>query len=63
MLVQAIMFKLTELSFERCVPKPSTSLSGSERACIRATTLKYLETTQLVISGMGPLMQSQSPTD
>lgn len=33
-MVQAVMLKLTDISFEKCVTKPSTSLSSSESSCI-----------------------------
>lgn len=59
-MVQAIVFKLTEISFEKCVPKPSSTLSGSEKACIQAVTTKYLETSQFVVTGMNPLLQVQN---
>jgi hypothetical protein len=58
-LVQAVMFKLTEISFQKCVLKPSNNLTGSERACIQATATKYLETSQFVINGLSPLLQEQ----
>ena len=51
-LVQAIMFKLTDLSFDMCVPKPSSSLSSSEKSCINAVATKYLESSQFVVSAM-----------
>jgi len=48
-LIQAIMFKLTEMSFDSCVTKPSSSLSSSESACISAVTGKYLETSAFIL--------------
>mmetsp|Transcript_19894 Transcript_19894/g.28487 ORF Transcript_19894/g.28487 Transcript_19894/m.28487 type:complete len:129 (-) Transcript_19894:2218-2604(-) len=48
-LVQAVVFKLTDISFEQCVPKPSTSLSYSEQSCITSVVGKYLETTDIVV--------------
>jgi import inner membrane translocase subunit TIM13 len=49
-LVQAVMFKLTDLSFETCVTKPGTSLSSSEQSCITAVVGKYLDTSELVVA-------------
>lgn len=48
-MIQAVMFKLTDVAFENCVTKPSTSLSSSEQSCISATVGKYLETTELIV--------------
>ena len=48
-MIQAIMFKLTDVSFDNCIPKPSSSLSSSEQACIAATVGKYLETTEFIV--------------
>lgn len=48
-LVQAIMFKLTETAFERCVTKPSSSLSSSETSCISAVVTKYLDASEFVV--------------
>lgn len=47
-LITAIMFKLTEVSFDTCVTKPSSSLSSSERSCISSTVGKYLETSEFI---------------
>ena len=58
-LVQAVIFKLTELSFEQCVTKPTSQLSTAERNCISAVTTKYLETSQFVVSGLGPALMNQ----
>jgi len=48
-LVQAVVFKLTDISFDQCVPKPSSSLSYSEQSCITSVVGKYLETTDIVV--------------
>ena len=47
-LIQAVMFKLTDLSFDSCVSQPGTALSSSERNCIAAVTSKYLESADLI---------------
>ena len=52
MLVQAVMFKLTEAAFQKCVEKPSSSLSSSETSCIKAVTGKYLDTSEVILSRM-----------
>ena len=51
-LVKAAMFKLTELSFDKCVKKPTSALSSSEQSCISAVVTKYLEASQMVTQGM-----------
>ena len=58
-LVQAMVFNLTQVSFEKCVKTPSSSLSSTERQCIHATTTKYMESTTHVIESLGPLFQKQ----
>ena len=50
--IQAVMFKLTETAFDSCVGKPSSSLSHSEKSCIRAVTAKYLDTSEFVVGRM-----------
>ena len=52
MLVQAVMFKLTESAFQKCVEKPSSSLSSSETSCIKAVVGKYLDTSELILTRM-----------
>jgi hypothetical protein len=52
MLVQAVMFKLTEAAFQKCVEKPSTSLSSSETNCIKAVVGKYLDASELILARM-----------
>lgn len=59
LLVQAIMFKLTDISFEQCVKKPSTSLSAIEKSCITSVSSKYLESSQFIVAGLGPLLGNQ----
>lgn len=49
LMIQAIMMKLTDMSFERCVTKPSTSISYSEQNCINSTVGKFIDTSQLVM--------------
>ncbi len=51
-LIQAVMFKLTEISFEQCVPKPSSSLSSGESNCIHAVVTKYLESAEFVAQAL-----------
>ena len=52
MLVQAVMFKLTEAAFQKCVEKPSTSLSSSETNCVKAVVGKYLDASELILARM-----------
>lgn len=49
MIFQQVMIKLTDLSFERCVTKPGTSLSYSEQTCIQATVGKFVDCSQLIL--------------
>ena len=48
-MIQAVVFKLTDLAFDQCVPKPSSSLSSSEQSCISSVVGKYFETSQLIV--------------
>ncbi|CAM9156456.1 unnamed protein product [Scytosiphon promiscuus] len=54
--MQAIVSRLTELAFTKCVQKPSSALSSSEESCINATVLKYFDTSEFVL---GRLMKAQ----
>ena len=49
-MVQAVMARLTEMSFEQCVSKPSSSLSSSEKNCIQAVTNKYLDASEFTVA-------------
>ncbi len=46
--MKEVLLKLTSVAFDECVSKPSSSLSSSEKNCIRAIVGKQLEATQLV---------------
>ena len=48
-LTQAVLNRLAELSFDRCIERPSSSLSSSEKACIYATSRKFIDTSELVV--------------
>mmetsp|Transcript_15138 Transcript_15138/g.18440 ORF Transcript_15138/g.18440 Transcript_15138/m.18440 type:complete len:127 (+) Transcript_15138:127-507(+) len=49
MVVQATINSITQKAFEKCITsKPSESLSGSEAACVQATTMKWLDTNQFM---------------
>ena len=48
LLIQQIMFNLTDSAFESCIQKPSSTLSSSEKSCIAAIASKYLETSEFV---------------
>jgi import inner membrane translocase subunit TIM13 len=56
-LIQTVLQKLTDVSFEQCVPKPSTSLSSSEKACIHSVVSKYLDTSELVVGTISQIQQ------
>ena len=49
-MVQAIMARLTEISFKECITKPSSSLSSSETNCIKAVTTKYLDASEFTVA-------------
>ena len=50
LMVQALVLKLTTTSFEKCIERPSSSLSSSEQACVASITAKYLDSSNLVMS-------------
>ncbi len=50
--IKAVIFRLSELAFQKCVTKPSSSLSSSEQSCISAVVTKYLEGADMITSGM-----------
>jgi hypothetical protein len=51
-LIQAVMFKLTDLSFESCVQTPGTALNSTERNCIAAVATKYIDAGEIIASKM-----------
>jgi hypothetical protein len=55
MLIQAVILKLTDISFDHCVTAPSYHLSGAERSCLLAVTNKYLETGEIIGEKMAKL--------
>jgi hypothetical protein len=52
MQTQMIVHKLTNLAFEGCITKPSSSLSSSERSCIASKVGKYFDTAEFVMRGL-----------
>ena len=49
-LVQQVIAKLTEVSFDTCLQKkPDSTLSAGERACIHTAVGKYLDTSEFVL--------------
>lgn len=58
MIVEQVVTKLTEASFEKCIQgKPSESLSGRESACIYATVGKWLDTSEFMRGRMEKMQQ------
>jgi hypothetical protein len=51
-LVQAVMFKLTEMSFDQCISRPGSSLSSSEVSCVQSVVSKYLDTSEFIVGRM-----------
>eukprot|EP00631_Chrysoreinhardia_giraudii_P009029 CAMPEP_0197421710 /NCGR_PEP_ID=MMETSP1170-20131217/10739_1 /TAXON_ID=54406 /ORGANISM="Sarcinochrysis sp, Strain CCMP770" /LENGTH=108 /DNA_ID=CAMNT_0042948981 /DNA_START=73 /DNA_END=399 /DNA_ORIENTATION=+ len=48
-LVQQVIAKLTEVSFDQCIDKPQASLTSYQRACVHTVVGKYLDTSEFVI--------------
>jgi len=48
-LVQQVISKLTEISFEQCVDRPEASLTSRQRNCVHNVVGKYLDTSEFVI--------------
>lgn len=47
--IQGLILQLTNTAFDKCVSKPGSSLSHSEKSCIEATTGKYIESKGLLM--------------
>lgn len=47
--IQGLILQLTNTAFDKCVSKPGSSLSYSEKSCIEATTGKYFEAKSLLM--------------
>lgn len=56
-LVQQVISKLTEISFEQCVDRPEASLSARQRNCVHNVVGKYLDTSEFVIGRTTKQMQ------
>lgn len=55
--IQGLILQLTTTAFDKCVAKPGSSLSHSEKSCIEATTGKYIEAKGMLmqkLTGAGP---------
>ena len=50
--LNAVIGALSELAFEECVSRPSSSMSGSEASCVRSVVAKYLDTNEFVMGRM-----------
>mmetsp|Transcript_303 Transcript_303/g.487 ORF Transcript_303/g.487 Transcript_303/m.487 type:complete len:114 (+) Transcript_303:98-439(+) len=48
-IIQTVVAKLTEIAFDKCVDRPSSSLSSREGSCIESTVLKYLDASEFVV--------------
>jgi len=58
-LVQQVISDLTDISFEKCVTgKPSDSLGGREVACVHASTMKWMDTSEFMMGRMAKKQQS-----
>ncbi len=47
---QEAIFKLTELAFDKCVTRPGSAMSSSEKSCIEQMTERYLDTSKFVLA-------------
>lgn len=59
-LVQTIITNLTDTAFEKCIAKPSDSLSGKEAACIHATVNKMMDTNEFMMGRLAKKQQQAS---
>jgi import inner membrane translocase subunit TIM13 len=50
--IQGLILQLTATAFDKCVTKPSSSLSNSESSCIEATIGKNIEARTLLMQKM-----------
>lgn len=50
LIAQQLVSKLTDIAFDQCISKPSSSLSSSEQSCIASIVTKYIEGSQLIIN-------------
>jgi len=58
--VQQVIAKLTEVSFDTCLTaKPDSSLSTTERACVHTVVGKYLDTSEFVLGRSTKKAQQQ----
>ena len=48
-LVQQVIAKLTEVSFDQCIERPEPSLTSRQRSCVHTVVGKYLDTSEFVI--------------
>ena len=46
--VQQMILQLTQMAFDKCVTKPGSSLSGSEKSCIEGSIGKYIDSKMLI---------------
>ena len=51
-MVQGVIFKLADMSFESCISKPSSSISSSEKSCIKSVVAKFIDTSEFVVLRM-----------
>lgn len=49
-MIMTLALRVTELAFDNCVTKPSSSLSSSEQSCIASITGKYFDSSRIIAS-------------
>jgi hypothetical protein len=60
MLVQQVISDLSDRSYEKCITaKPTESLTGTQVACIRSTTNKWLDTNEFMTGRLAKKSQQQ----
>mmetsp|Transcript_52264 Transcript_52264/g.124486 ORF Transcript_52264/g.124486 Transcript_52264/m.124486 type:complete len:86 (+) Transcript_52264:38-295(+) len=50
--IQAVVGKITDLCWEKCVSKPGASLTDSEKNCIANCSERFLDTSMFVVNRM-----------
>lgn len=48
-MIQNMMMKLADTAFQKCVTKPTSSLTTSEQICIQTVVTKYIESSEFVL--------------
>ncbi len=52
-LVKQAIQRLTEVAFESCIDRPSSSLSMKDQKCIQSAVMKLFDTNEFIIARLG----------